>query len=67
MVELVCTFVHVLDITTNHKIAYERIEDVAGMLDCLAMKSRIASWNGDDTTVSQTDEQYMQLLKGTIR
>ena len=41
---------------------FEQTEDLSGMLDCLALKSRIASWSGDDSSATQADDIYMQLL-----
>lgn len=41
---------------------YQRTKDTQGQLDCLLMKSRIASWSGDTTSASQADEMYTQLL-----
>ncbi|KAF2160284.1 hypothetical protein M409DRAFT_70619 [Zasmidium cellare ATCC 36951] len=51
-----------LGLIERGRVAYQRIEDISGMLDCLLMKSKIANWSGDETTSAQADEMYMQLL-----
>lgn len=45
-----------------HSLDFGQTEDLSGMLDCLALKSRIASWSGDDSSATQADDMYMQLL-----
>lgn len=47
---------------SDYFAAYERAEDLNGMLDCLVMKSKLANWSGDETSASQCDKKYLQLL-----
>jgi hypothetical protein len=37
------------------------------MLDCLAMKGRLARVLGDDTSTAQADEMYNQLMQNKER
>ncbi|KXT10657.1 hypothetical protein AC579_6348 [Pseudocercospora musae] len=41
---------------------YQRTKDIQGQLDCLLMKSKIASWSEDAASASQADDMYLQLL-----
>lgn len=43
--------------------AYATIEGFRGMLDCLAMKARLARVSGDNASADQADEIYFQLLE----
>ena len=38
------------------------MEDLAGMLDCLVMKARLARACGDESSAELADEMYDQLL-----
>nr|QEJ80696.1 putative anaphase-promoting complex subunit 5 protein [Teratosphaeria zuluensis] len=44
------------------KEAYAKLEDRAGMLECQAMKIRLAEWAGDDNLAAQAEAQYAQIL-----
>nr|QEJ80707.1 putative anaphase-promoting complex subunit 5 protein [Teratosphaeria gauchensis] len=44
------------------KEAYAKLEDRAGMLECQAMKIRLAEWAGDDSLTAQAEAQYAQIL-----
>ncbi|EME38918.1 hypothetical protein DOTSEDRAFT_75580 [Dothistroma septosporum NZE10] len=50
------------DLIERGRIAYQKVEDLNGMLDCLLMKEKIAIWDGDEQTASSAEEMYMQLL-----
>ncbi|KAI7496783.1 hypothetical protein KC367_g6434 [Hortaea werneckii] len=41
---------------------YTSLEDFAGRLACLCMKSQLANWRGDPSSASQADTLYFQLL-----
>jgi hypothetical protein len=43
--------------------AYEAVEDVKGMLDCLVMEETLAKWMGDDATAKEVEGRYEQVLK----
>ncbi|KAK4609122.1 Anaphase-promoting complex subunit 5 [Fulvia fulva] len=50
------------DLIERGRVAYQKVEDLNGMLDCLLMKEKIAIWDGDETTAGNAEEMYLQLL-----
>ena len=44
------------------RVAYSHLSDRNGALDCLAMKSLLAKWRGDEHAVAQADGLYAQLV-----
>ncbi|CAK3780641.1 Anaphase-promoting complex subunit 5 [Lecanosticta acicola] len=50
------------DLFENGRSLFQQTEDLTGMLHCLALKSQIATWTGDESSALQADEMYSQLL-----